>query len=334
MASPTVINLSGSIPVSCFAWNGDRTQICVSFSTPEVYIYQKQGSSWDKIHSLLEHDQRVLSIDWEPQSNLLATCGEDRNAYVWKLESDGKWKPGLVVLRINRAATCVRWSPSGEKFAVGSGARIVSICYFQEEHNWWVAKNIKSGIRSTVTCLDWHPNSTLLAVGSSDFHVRLFSAAIKGVDKRPEDTSWAESSQLRTFGSLLHTWKSEVDGWVHDVAFSPAGEVLAWVSHSSCVCFVHSSDTSKILSVHEHSLPYRCCMFANENLLIAAGHSCAPNLYKCAGGEWKFEKSLDSGAKALSMLIYTVNQNFCRLYRVSLGWNSKLFAHDGLRKNI
>ena len=33
----------------------------------------------------------------------------------------------LVLLRINRAATCVRWSPQEDKFAVGSGARIISV---------------------------------------------------------------------------------------------------------------------------------------------------------------------------------------------------------------
>ena len=33
----------------------------------------------------------------------------------------------LVLLRINRAATCVRWSPREDKFAVGSGARIISV---------------------------------------------------------------------------------------------------------------------------------------------------------------------------------------------------------------
>jgi hypothetical protein len=37
---------------------------------------------------------------------------QDRNAYVWTQEGD-EWKPHLVILRINRAATCVRWSPEG-----------------------------------------------------------------------------------------------------------------------------------------------------------------------------------------------------------------------------
>ena len=38
---------------------------------------------------------------------------QDRNAYVWTYNG-GEWKPSLVILRINRAATIVKWSPSGE----------------------------------------------------------------------------------------------------------------------------------------------------------------------------------------------------------------------------
>lgn len=34
-----------------------------------------------------------------------------------------EWKPTLVLLNINRAATFVRWSPFENKFAVASGAR-------------------------------------------------------------------------------------------------------------------------------------------------------------------------------------------------------------------
>jgi hypothetical protein len=42
---------------------------------------------------------------------------QDRNAYVWTQGDDGKWKPTLVLLRINRAATCVKWSPLGKCFS-------------------------------------------------------------------------------------------------------------------------------------------------------------------------------------------------------------------------
>lgn len=33
---------------------------------------------------------------------------------MWSQGPDGNWKPTLVLLRINRAATCVKWSPFGE----------------------------------------------------------------------------------------------------------------------------------------------------------------------------------------------------------------------------
>jgi actin related protein 2/3 complex subunit 1A/1B len=79
---------------------------------------------------------------------------QDRNAYVWTQQSVSnglRWKPTLVILRINRAATCVRWSPLENKFAVGSGARLVSVCYFEKDNDWWVSKHIKKPFKSTVT---------------------------------------------------------------------------------------------------------------------------------------------------------------------------------------
>src|SRR6185437_12431842 len=115
---------------------------------------------------------------------------QDLNAYVWSFVDD-TWKPTLVLLRINRAATRVRWSPNEDKFAVGSGAKLIAVCYFEEANDWWVSKHIKKPIRSTVTSLDWHPNNILLACGSTDFKARIFSAYVKEVDtKDPEPTPW------------------------------------------------------------------------------------------------------------------------------------------------
>lgn len=63
-----------------------------------------------------------------------------------------------VILRINRAATCVKWSPEEDKFAVGSSSRMISVCYFEADNNWWVSKHIKKPIRwvhdfAFMTCL-------------------------------------------------------------------------------------------------------------------------------------------------------------------------------------
>jgi len=38
---------------------------------------------------------------------------QDRNAYVWTYNGH-LWSPTLVILKISRAATAVKWSPRGE----------------------------------------------------------------------------------------------------------------------------------------------------------------------------------------------------------------------------
>ncbi|CAI9172697.1 unnamed protein product [Rangifer tarandus platyrhynchus] len=159
-------------PITCHAWNRDCTQIALSPNNHEVNIYKKNGGQWVKAHELKEHNGHITGIDWAPKNDRIVTCGADRNTYVWS-QKDGVWKPTLVILRINRAATFVKWSPLENKFAVGSGARLISICYFESENDWWVSKHIKKPIRSTVLSLDWDPNNVLLAAGSCDFKYRV-----------------------------------------------------------------------------------------------------------------------------------------------------------------
>lgn len=80
------------------------------------------------------------------------------------------WHPYFNNLILSCPASSYLSSPEN-KFAVGSGARLISVCYFEQENNWWVSKHIKKPIRSTITTLDWHPNNILLAAGAADFKV-------------------------------------------------------------------------------------------------------------------------------------------------------------------
>lgn len=151
----------------------------------------------------------LSGIDWAPNTNRIVTCAADRNAYVWTQGSDSKWRPTLVLLRINRAATCVKWSPQENKFAAGSGARLISVCYFESENDWWVSKHIKKPIRSTITSLDWHPNNVVLVAGSADFKVRVFSAYIRDIEELPEPTPWGSKMAL---GQLLAEFSNSLTG--------------------------------------------------------------------------------------------------------------------------
>lgn len=103
----------------------------------------------------------------------------------------------------------MKWSPQENKFAAGSGARLISVCYFESENDWWVSKHIKKPIRSTITSLDWHPNNVLLVAGSADFKVRVFSAYIRDIEKTPEPTPWGTKMPL---GQLMAEFPNSTSG--------------------------------------------------------------------------------------------------------------------------
>jgi len=201
--------------------------------------------------------------------------GSDRNAYVWVKGPDGVWKYTLVLLRINRAATCVRWSPEENKFAVGSGAKIISVCYYEKDNDWWVAKHIKKPLKSTITSLDWHPNNILLAAGSSDFKVRVYSGFIKEIEPKPSATPWGARMPM---GNLMTEFSNSPNGggWVHAVSFSADGSKLAWVGHDSSISVADAAKDMMVMKLRTDLLPMLTLTWLSPNTLVAAGHNCVP----------------------------------------------------------
>lgn len=283
-------------PITCHAWNADRSQIAISPNNNEVHIYQRDGSDWKLMDVLNQHDLRVMGIDWAPKTNRIVTCSVDRNAYVWTQGDDGKWKPALVLLRINRAATCVRWSPEENKFACGSGARLISVCYFEEENDWWVSKHIKKPIRSTVTSLDWHPNNVLLVAGSTDYKVRVFSAYIKDIEQQPASTPWGKKMPM---GQLMAEFKNSGTGggWVHSVSFSADGNRICWLGHDSAINIVDINNGPNVTKLKTEFLPFLSCIWISPDSFVVAGHSCVPLVYSFDGQKIIFNGKLDQSQK-------------------------------------
>jgi actin related protein 2/3 complex, subunit 1A/1B len=218
----------------------------------------------------------------------------DRNALVWEPSPTG-YKPTLVLLRIARAATFVRWSPSETKFAVGSGDRVIAICYFEEENDWWVSKHLKKPIRSTITTVSWHPNSVLLAAGSTDAHARVFSSFVKGVDARPEPSVWGERLP---FNTVCGEYLNNSAGWVHSVAFSPSGDALAFAAHDSSITVVYPSGPDQppqaVISVSTQLLPFMSMIWNGEDEIIAAGYDCEAFRFRGGPSGWQIEGTLEA----------------------------------------
>ncbi|VDD82152.1 unnamed protein product [Mesocestoides corti] len=275
----------GNDALVCHAFNKDASLMAVSINTNNVYILSVPRSSGERfklVDTLKEHSALVMGIDWSPTTNQIVSCSADRNAYVWKQTREGKWKPTLVALQLNRAAVCVRWSPLGNKFAVGSGSKVVSVCFFEQEQDWWVSKHIKKGLKSTVTCVDWHPNNNILACGSTDYRVRVFSAVIKEVDSEGADSIWGPKSPFQT---LLFEAYNGHGSWIHSICFSADGNKLAWTGHDCSLSIADASNGSPpvVQTIRHQFLPLTSCMWIAPSSVLAAGHDCCPILFKYNG---------------------------------------------------
>ncbi|KAH9883733.1 WD repeat domain-containing protein [Xylariomycetidae sp. FL2044] len=292
MPSPEVHHLFHR-PIADHSFSADRNTLAVA-KDATVALYGRVGSAFKLKDELKGHDKTITGVDIAPQSGRIVTCSQDRNALVWEPSHTG-YKPTLVLLRIARAATFVRWSPSETKFAVGSGDRVIAICYFEEENDWWVSKHLKKPIRSTITTVNWHPNSVVLAAGSTDAHARVFSSYIKGVDARPEPTVWGERLP---FNTVCGEFLNNSAGWIHSVAFSPSGDALAFAAHDSSITVVYPSGPDQppqaVISVNTQLLPFMSMIWNGEGEIIAAGYDCEAFRFKGGPSGWHLSGTLES----------------------------------------
>ncbi|RJE26586.1 3 complex [Aspergillus sclerotialis] len=294
MSGPEVHHLFHS-PIADHSFSTDKQSLAVARDS-NVELYQTSGNKFSLTDELKGHEKIVTGVDIAPKSGRIVTCSQDRNAYVWERTTSG-WKPTLVLLRINRAATFVRWSPSEQKFAVGSGARVIAVCYFEEENDWWISKHLKKPIRSTITTLSWHPNSVLLAAGSTDSHARVLSSYIKGVDNRPEPSAWGERLP---FNTICGEFLNDSAGWIQGVSFSPSGNALAFTGHDSSITVVYPSAPEQppraMLNIPTRLLPLNGLIWNGENEIIAAGHDCEPYRFRGDESSWQFAGTIENKA--------------------------------------
>ncbi|KAE8389978.1 Alpha/Beta hydrolase protein [Aspergillus alliaceus] len=292
MATPEVHHLFHK-PIADHSFSPDKSTLAVARDS-NVELYQKAGNKFSLTDELKGHEKTVTGVDIAPNSGRIVTCSQDRNAYVWERTPTG-WKPTLVLLRINRAATFVRWSPSEQKFAVGSGARVIAICYFEEENDWWISKHLKKPIRSTITTLAWHPNSVLLAAGSTDSHARVLSSYIKGIDTRPEPSAWGERLP---FNTICGEFLNDSAGWIQGACFSPSGNALAFTGHDSSVTVVYPSAPDQppraMLNITTRFLSFNSLIWNGEHEIIAAGHDCEPYRFRGDENGWQLTGAIEN----------------------------------------
>lgn len=277
-------------PVYSHCYSNDKSLLAITCDT-KCLIYRVSSNLQDPVlvATLANHDKIVTAVDISIHGRIV-TCSQDRNAYVWEPLSDGSYKPTLVLLRINRAATCVSWAPNGYKFAVGSSARIIAVCYYEHENNWWVSKHIKKPIKSTINCLSWHSNGVLLAAGGTDGYMRIFSGFIKGLDTK-ESVSNSPWGTKFPFGLLI---KEIYQGgaYIHDISWRTNIETVAYVAHDGTLNILNSEGVLMKVNSPE-GLPFRSLIWINDHEILCAGYNCHPVMFSESSNGWIFTKNYD-----------------------------------------
>ncbi|CAD6586761.1 MAG: hypothetical protein TREMPRED_004533 [Tremellales sp. Tagirdzhanova-0007] len=248
----------------------------------------------------------LTGVAFGPDRSQVAVCPNSNEAQIYAKSGDS-WELRQTLAEHDKLITAISWASQTNRIVTCSQDRnaTIAVCSFDEENNWWVSKHVKKPLRSTVLSIDWHPNNVLLAAGAADAKAYVFSAFIKGVDSKPEPTVWGDRLP---FGTICGEFSSPNGGWVHDVAFSPSGDILAYVSHDSAISIVYPSGPgappNAHISVRCPSLPYLSLIFTTESQIIAAGHDCQPIVFAGDSSGWSVSHSLDdpsaSGAKALT----------------------------------
>lgn len=286
----TTVYQLGHKPIKDHVFSHDGTILAITKDN-NVEIYNVTGSKPVLFAILKEHDKTVTSVDISQDGKIL-TCSQDRNALVWEFDGH-EYKPTLVLLRINRAATVCRWSPNGSKFAVGSSDRAIAICFYEEENNWWVSKHLKKPIRLTITCLDWHPNNVLLVAGSTDGHVRVFSSYIKDLDQKPNPSVWGTKLPFQT---LCGDYTTATGAWIHGVKFNPDGDSLAFVGHDSSISFIYGQGENQppvVYNLDTNFLPFKTLVYVTPNKVVASGHNCNLVVFEGDANGWQFTTELE-----------------------------------------
>lgn len=121
------------------------------------------------------------------------------------------------------------------------------------------------------------------------------------MDRKPDPTAWGERIP---FNTVCGEFANNSGGWVHSVAFSPSGDVLAFTAHDSSVTLVYPSAPEQppqaIITVTTPMLPFNTLTWLNDNELVAGGHDCQPVIFQGDIGGWRLAYSVDDPSKSKS----------------------------------
>jgi len=290
--------------VTDFCYNREGTRMALAVGNT-VQIFAHDGKVWKMEGTLTKHYMHVSGVDWDHQNDRIVTVSHDRNAFVWNYDAvEALWKPDLVVCRCLKSLLCVRWSPGGNKIAIGAADKSITVCYYDDSNNWWVTKKCKKPITSSVTCLDWNDNNMHVISGTMSNQVLLFMCYVKECEPKPKpDREGGDTLKYKKPFTCI--WETKTLGSVQDVKFVVRNKectdaCFVACDNASCLYFFDTATSEKALWIIPTTyLPFNNIEVVNDHVLCAAGFNNEPILYDFTPGGCKEMKQIDEKKKVV-----------------------------------
>jgi WD40 repeat protein len=275
---------------------GVNVQMAIAFSPDGKIIASggwgglklwKADGGWQPLQSYQQG--AINAVSFSPNSQIIAAASVDKNVYLWKRDSTGKYetKPDKILQGHSDAVWGVNFSPEGELIATASGDKTVKIW----KTDGSLVTTLK-GHRDVVRAVAYSPDAQTLASASDDGSVKLWKpdgtslkalkhdSQLYAVAYSPNDKKIITTnghgyvSFWQDNGKLLKTekWRG---GPVQTAVFSPNGELIVITSSDRSVQISKSDGTApKFLAGHTGELNQKVVLgasFSPDSQMIATG---------------------------------------------------------------
>jgi len=165
-------------------------------------------------HELNGHSDKVWDVKWNPYGNILASCGSDKNVWIWALEGS-KWVcKSLLQDGHKKTIRKIGWSPCGNLLA--SASFDSTVCIWDKRSGHFESTVTLQGHENEVKAATWSSSGSYIATCSRDKSVWVWS-----VDDE-DDFDCAGVLQSHTQD-------------VKDVVWHPNEDVLASASYDNSI---------------------------------------------------------------------------------------------------